>query len=394
MLRLYLLFASIYLLQGVTEVSFLNVYLRNILSFQPVQIGQILFLGGLWFIFLKPCIGFLADIWTGLNRRWMLAFGLVCSATGWQVIANAQSPLAMTLGVSLKVIAVAILDVLIDGMIVIASNSRNRSFIQSLVYGCRFGGAMLFSLWARGQIGDSAAAFIQIYYLFSVFSLLVLVPVLIYREQHGGMDLLGRKKEDSTAAGAEKVTLREKFGQLAHPGFGLLLLLLFLYTLGADTATYFEPIIGQRFGGDFLGGIIFWLYAGTVAGIFTFPLLRLKLSVKTLFVISLLGWSLAEISCLGMARWNGALIYFCGGFFNAYSSIALLTVAVALCKIRGMETFAFAFAISIKNLMDNSSVLIGGYVMEAVGITNLFIISGLCGLLPFLVLHKIDFSEV
>ena len=394
MLRLYLLFASIYLLQGITEVSFLNVYLRNVLSFQPIQIGQILFLGGLWFVVLKPLIGFIADFWSKLNKRWVLAFGLVCSATGWQVIANAQSWLAMSIGVSLKVIAVAILDVLIDGMIVIASNSKNRSFIQSLVYGCRFGGAMLFSLWARGQIGESAAAFIQIYYMFSLFSLLVLIPVVIYREHSGGNDLLGRKKEDLTAVGAEKVTLREKFGQLANPGFGLLLLLLFLYTFGADTATHFEPVIAERFGGDFLGGIIFWLYAGIVAGILTFPFLRLKLSVKTLFVISLFGWCLAEISCLGIARWNGALIYFWGGFFNAYSSIALLTVAVAMCKIRGVETFAFAFAISIKNLMDNSGVLIGGYLMETVGITWLFVISALCGLFPFLVLHKIDFRDI
>ena len=116
--------------------------------------------------------------------------------------------------------------------------------------------------------------------------------------------------------------------------------------------------------------------------------------MKTLFIISLFGWSLAELSCLGMARWNGALIYCWGGFFNAYSSIALLTVAVAMCKIRGVETFAFAFAISIKNLMDHSNVLIGGYVMEAVGISWLFVISSLCGLLPFLVLRKIDFRQV
>ena len=88
------------------------------------------------------------------------------------------------------------------------------------------------------------------------------------------------------------------------------------------------------------------------------------------------------------------MIYFFGGVFNAFSSIALLTVAVSMCKKKGIETFAFAFAISVKNLMDNSNVLIGGYVMEAVGITWLFVISSLCGLLPFLVLHKIDFKEI
>jgi len=396
MVRLYILFASIYLLQGVTEVSFLNVYLRNILSFQPIQIGQILFLGGIWFVFLKPLIGFLADFWTRFNRRWVMVFGLVCSTAGWMVIAEAQSPLAMTLGVSLKVIAIACLDVLIDGMIVIASNAKNRSFIQSLVYGCRFGSAMICYPLAGNWIGagDSAVAYIQIYYLFSLISLLFLIPVMIYHEQNGRGDLSQREKEESAEQGEEKPTMKEKFGQLAHPGFGFLLLLLFLYTLGADTATYFEPIIADRFGVDFLGGIYFWSYVGIVAGILTFPLLRLKLSVKTLLVISLFGWCLAEISCLGMARWNGALIYFWAGFFNAYSGIALLTVAVAMCKIKGIETFAFAFAISIKNLMYNSSFLIGAYVMEAVGITNLFIISSLCGLFPFLILHKIDFRDV
>ena len=116
--------------------------------------------------------------------------------------------------------------------------------------------------------------------------------------------------------------------------------------------------------------------------------------MKTVFVLSLAGWSLVEISCLGIADWNGMIIYFCGGFFNAASSVALLTVAVAMCKIRGIETFAFAFAISFKNLMDQSNVPLGGYTMEWVGIEWLFVLSAACGLLPFLVLHKLDFREV
>src|SRR3989339_512462 len=117
MLRLYLLFAAIYLVEGITEVSFiLNVYLKKILAFTPVQIGQILFLSGLWFVFLKPLIGFIADSWKGFNKRWALLFGLLCSAGGWLLIARAQTQLEMTAGVSLKVFAIACLDVLIDGM--------------------------------------------------------------------------------------------------------------------------------------------------------------------------------------------------------------------------------------------------------------------------------------
>ncbi|MBN2288070.1 MAG: hypothetical protein JXQ83_01975, partial [Candidatus Glassbacteria bacterium] len=144
MARLYILFASIYLLEGIFEVPFiLNVYLKKVLEFSPAQIGRILFLGGLWFIVLKPLIGFIADMWKSFSVRWTLAGGLLCSFAGWLVIADAHSVAMMTLGVSLKVIAVAVLDVLIDGLIVAVSTARNRSFIQNLVYGCRFGGGMV-----------------------------------------------------------------------------------------------------------------------------------------------------------------------------------------------------------------------------------------------------------
>ncbi|GAI61517.1 unnamed protein product, partial [marine sediment metagenome] len=80
----------------------------------------------------------------------------------------------------------------------------------------------------------------------SLISLLFLIPVMIYHEQNGRGDLSEREKEESAEQGEERPTMKEKFGQLAHPGFGFLLLLLFLYTLGADTATYFEPIIADR----------------------------------------------------------------------------------------------------------------------------------------------------
>ena len=88
------------------------------------------------------------------------------------------------------------------------------------------------------------------------------------------------------------------------------------------------------------------------------------------------------------------MIYFAAGFFNAYTTLTLLTVAAAMCKIRGIETFAFAVAVTVKNLMDNTKLLTGGYVMEWVGLTWLFVISSLCGFLPFLVLHKVDFKDM
>lgn len=403
MLRLYILFAAIYLIEGITEVPFiLNVYLRNILEFEPSQIGRILFLGGMWFVVIKPVVGLIADSWRGFNTRWALVFGLACSAGGWALIANAQTPLAMGVGVSLKILAIAVMDVLIDGMIVAASNARNRSLIQSLIYGCRFGGSMLTANVAGGMIGDGAAAFVQIYYFYSLLAVAALLPVLLYRSR----DIEQRREQEAIAdtgpGQPERAPLRQRIAQLKHPSFGWLLALLFLYSLGADTATFFDPMLEEKFGGELLGTITTVYYAGILAGIFAFPLCRIKLSVKVLFIISLVGWSAVEISCLslldvepgGAAHLLGGVIYCCGGFFNAFSGIALLTVATAMCKIRGIETFAFAAAISVKNMMDQSSVLFGGYLMEAVGIEWLFVISAAAGFLPFLVLFKLDYSEV
>jgi predicted MFS family arabinose efflux permease len=397
--RLYLLFASIYLLEGITEVPFIvNVYLKKVLEFSPSQIGQILFLGGLWFIVLKPLIGFLADFWKRFSVKAFLSLGVICSFAGWLVIANAQNIAMMTLGVSLKVIAVALLDVLIDGMIVTVSTAKNRSFIQSLVYGCRFGGGMACGLTAGWLIGGGLAGFVQFYYVFSLLSLVLLVPVMIFRElgsaeskstDNGEEQSLREKTPDTGATG-----LTERLRQLTNPAFGWLLLLMLFYAVGADTSTYFDPVLEERFGMEFLGTTNFWLNLGTLCGILLVPVLRLKYGMKVLFVVSLFGWSLVEISCLGIALWNGWLIYFLGGFFNAFAGIAILTVATAMCKIRGIETFAFAFAISVKNFFDQSNVLIGGYVFEAVGLTWLFVISSLCGLLPFLVLRKIDFRDI
>lgn len=400
MLRLYILFAAIYLIEGITEVPFiLSVYLRNILEFEPTQIGGILFLGGMWFVVVKPIVGLMADSWSRFSTRWALLFGLACSSAGWAVIANAGTPLAMGVGVSLKILAIAILDVLIDGMIVTASNRRNRSLIQSLVYGCRFGGAMLTANVAGGMIGNDAAVFVQIYYFYSLLAVAALLPVLLFRKA----DIeAGRKQGGQEQMPAEREPLRVRLAQLKNPAFGWLMALLFLYSLGADTATFFDPMLEERFSGDFLGRITTVYYAGILAGIFTFPLLRIKLSVKVLLILSLLGWSAVEISSLSLIKVDpsgpvnllGGAIYGLGGFFNAFSGIALLTVATAMCKIRGIETFAFAAAISVKNLTDQTSVLFGGYLMEAVGLEMLFVISAAAGFLPFLVLFKLDYSEV
>ena len=104
--------------------------------------------------------------------------------------------------------------------------------------------------------------------------------------------------------------------------------------------------------------------------------------------------SLIKVDPSGPVEMLGGAIYGLGGFFNAFSGIALLTVATAMCKIRGIETFAFAAAISVKNLTDQTSVLFGGHLIEAVGIDMLFVISAAAGFLPFLVLFKLDYRDV
>ena len=401
MARLYLLFASIYLLEGMFEVSYLNIYLKKVHEFDPTEIGWILFIGGFWFIFLKPVIGFIADWWKGFSIRWTLAGGLICSIAGWLVIANAQSVAMMTLGISLKVIAIAVMDVLIDGMIVTVSTAKNRSHIQNLIYGCRFGGSMLCALLVGWQYRQGAAVFPMIYQIFSVISLAVLIPVFLYRRKD--LDAArGLESDMEKGASPKEGSFSERFRQLVRPGFVWLLLLLFLYAVGADTATYSEGLYEEKISGEFLSMLIICLQAGTIVGILVFSLLKRAIGVKAIFIISLLGWSAVELSCLVIANWNGGgmiylyggMIYFMGGFFNAFAGITLLTVVTAMCKIRGIETFAFAFAISVKNFFDHSQVLIGGYVMEWVGLNWLFVISSLCGLLPFLVLRKIDFRDI
>jgi len=240
---------------------------------------------------------------------------------------------------------------------------------------------------------------VQIYYFYSLLAVAALLPVLIYRRA----DIeAGREQGGDGQLPVVREPLRTRLAQLKNPAFGWLLALLFLYSLGADTATYFDPLLEERYSGDFLGLITTVYYAGILAGIFAFPLLRFKISVRALLIISLVGWSAVEISSLSLIKIDpggsvnllGGAIYGLGGFFNAFSGIALLTVATAMCKIRGIETFAFAAAISVKNLTDQSSVLFGGYIMEAVGLEMLFVISCLAGFLPFLVLFKLNYSEV
>ncbi len=394
MVRLYILFASIYLLQGITQVKFvLDNYLQGILSFKPVEVGQILAISGIWFIFLKPLIGFIADSWRRFPTRWVLIAGLILSAFSWDMIAHAQTKWQITLGASLTIIAIAALDVLIDGLIVKTSTEKNRSFIQSLIYGCRFGGSSFCSLWAGAEMDLGIIGFLQVFHLFSMLSLLCLVPVLLFRDENLGKAELTENKQDEEKS-TSQLTLKQKMRQLIQPGFGWLLLLMFLYTFGADTSTFFNQILQQRFGGQFLGQMYFAADMGLLTGILLFPVLRMKIGMKRLFVLSLLGWSAVEISSFWVVEWSAFVVYFFGGVFNAFSSIAILTVAVAMCKMRGIETFAFACAISVKNLLFILSFLIGGFLMETVGLLWLFVISSLCGLLPFLVLRKINFRDI
>ena len=216
MARLYVLFAAVYLLEGVTEVPFiLNVYLSKVMQFTPSQVAQTLFLGGIWFILLKPVLGFVADFWRRFSTRVALSLGVLCSAGGWLLIARAQTQAAMIAGVSLKVVAIALLDVLIDGMIVSVSHAKNRSLIQSIVYAARFGGGMFCANWAGGMITESTAAFTQIYYVFSVASLVVLLPVFLYRKR------FVEAGKAATLPPEDQIGIVQRFAINHDVGFGL-----------------------------------------------------------------------------------------------------------------------------------------------------------------------------
>ena len=271
------------------------------------------------------------------------------------------------------------------------ATGKNRSFIQSLVYAARFGGGMICAWGAGNMIAGGVLTFVQFYYIFSAVSLMALIPVVVYRrEKDSGNDTGQSKSQDQEG----KAGIKERFGQLKNPAFGWLLMLMLLFSLGADTSTYYDPILEQRFSLAFLGNITTWYYAGIVGGILLFPLLKVRVGMRSLFVLSLVGWSVVEIASFGVLEWSGPIVYCAGGVFNAFTSLAILTVAAAMCKISGIETFAFAFAVSVKNLFDQSNVLIGGYLMDSVGLTTLFMISSLCGLLPLLIIRKVDFSEI
>ena len=84
-------------------------------------------------------------------------------------------------------------------------------------------------------------------------------------------------------------SFRERFSQMLNPAFGWLFLLLFLYSFGVDTATFFDPILEERFSGEFLGRITTAYYVGILAGIFLFPLLKGRLGMKTVFGASARG---------------------------------------------------------------------------------------------------------
>ena len=115
--------------------------------------------------------------------------------------------------------------------------------------------------------------------------------------------------QGETDTSRKEKSFGERFKQLAQPGFGWLLLLLFLYAVGADTATYSEAEYEEKISGEFLSMLYTSLQIGILAGILVFSFLRRLIGIKAIFIISLLGWSLVELSCLVIANWAGGGIY-------------------------------------------------------------------------------------
>jgi folate/biopterin transporter len=427
----------VYLVQGVLGLARLATvfYFKDELKLSPSQLAMLSGVQTLpWTI--KPLYGFLSDAVPlfGYHRRSYLSLAGALGAASWLGLATwAHTPAQALLCSTLASLAVAISDVVADGLVVerVRENSQERAgSLQSLCWGISAFGGLVTSYFSGSLLERFTPR--QIFLMTATFPLMI-STVSFFIDERPSYSEQALVQERSTGSAASQdgsrvhqATKWSRYSeQVARDARELLCKLwnairqpsilyptafVFLWqaTPSAETAFFYYMTNELHFGPEFLGRIRIISSAAMLVGVFVYNRFLQRVPIK-----SMLRWSTILSVPLGLSqlilvtglntRWGIPNSWFVLGdaaVLTALGQVAFmptLVLAARLCP-PGAESVVFATLMSLYNASGVLGTEMGALLTQVLGVTeqnftNLWALITICNLSSLLPLLFIDFLD-
>jgi folate/biopterin transporter len=427
----------VYLVQGVVGLSRLATvfFLKDELQLSPSQLAMISGIQILpWTI--KPLYGFLSDAVPlfGYHRRSYLSLAGAIGALSWLGLALwAHTPLQALVCTTAASLAVAVSDVVADGIVVerVRGSPQERAgSLQSLCWGTSALGSLVTAYFSGSLLERFAPR--QIFAITAVFPLMISATSFFIEERRfsdDGLPIDVTLADHQTVQGTERPLranktnrygqqvsrdARELLGKLwvaiRQPSILYPTAFVFLWqsTPSAETAFFYYMTNALQFQPEFLGRIRVVSSAAMLLGVVVYNRFLKKIPIK-----SVLRWSTVLSVPLGMSqlilvtgwnvRWGIPNTWFVLGdaaVLTALGQVAFmptLVLAARLCP-PGAESVVFATLMSLYNASGFVGTELGALLTQAFGITdhdfrNLWALIVICNLSSLLPLVFIDFLD-
>lgn len=388
----------VYLVQGIIGLARLAVsfFLKDELGLGPAQVSALVGIAAIpWMI--KPLFGFISDgvPLFGYHRRpYLIASGLLGTATWVALGTVVHSAWAATLAIALSSLSVAFSDVIVDSVVVERARGESHGTagsLQALCWGVSaFGG--LLTAYLSGVLLEKVSVQ-TVFLMTAVFPLLVAAIAGLIHEEGGG-----------TAPGLEtvKTQIRLLKEAIAQKRIWLPTLFLFLWqsTPSSDSAFFFFTTNELGFTPEFLGRVQLVTNLAALVGIWVFQRFFKTIPFRSIFGWTILISTLLGFSSLLLVTHANRSLGIDDHWFSLGDSLILtvagqiafmpvLVLAARLCPL-GIEATLFALLMSIVNFGGLAANELGAVLTHWLGVTEtnfeqmwlLVLLTNLSNLLP------------
>lgn len=343
---------------------------------QAAYFGAVTMLG--WV--MKPVWGIISDAFPvyGYRRKSYLMATAFLSALVWFVLGQTQVYTVMFLIAvfTISSCAYAFNDVACDGLMVETGKPYNLTgTFQSWQWGAVYGAGIITSLaggWVAEHLKNQT-----IFMINGVFPLLVLFLVLFLVKEEKHND---HKEQARASFAALKSASREKT-------LWLVALFLFFWKFSPSVGTPFFYYANDalKFDKMFFGVAGAVGGAAAVVGAMLFPYFSGKIKIKQLIYCSIaLGVGTTLFDLIYFAPfilnnlWRARVVYLSSqaifGFFEVVILLTLLNLSAIICP-KYSEGTTFAALMSVWNLGEMGSAVLGGWLFDQIGLQPLIVVS-------------------
>lgn len=328
---------------------------------------------------LKPFMGLISDFipLLGQHRRTYGILANLCAIGGWWVIALGPSSYSFVLwALALQAFGLAFNDVICDGIVVSRSNDSNGGTLQSLCWSGNATGGILGSF-----LSGLALTALGIRPVFALAGFLPIITLLI----------LFRMDEPTHVKGNFKaiiLDIRNLFLKLETWVFALFL---YLWNIAPQYGTpfYFYMKEELEFSDSLIGMMSAVSSLGFLAGSLLYGFYFQKLPVKRYLFFTIVIGSLGSLLTFLISDvYTSFFVHFIQGTLFILGFLPILRMVAEHAPLR-IGAAAFALFASLLNLSRSHSSILGGWLIEPLGLTGLIWVAFLTSLVclptvPFL----------